>query len=102
MFGIDSRYVRNANTLSAGLHAAASRPVCLGAKALEHAALYAGGPPLITHKAKQLNGIVYCDNETADRYRTQEKLLEKAAAFMQFLVNSPKQAKFYFWHDSVV
>ncbi len=38
---------------------------------------------------------------SADRCRTQGGLLEKAAVFMQFLVNSPERVKSYFQHDSV-
>lgn len=38
---------------------------------------------------------------SADRCRTSDGLLEKAAAFMQFLVNSPERVRSYFQHDSV-
>ena len=38
---------------------------------------------------------------SANRCRTRDGLLEKAAAFMQFLLNSPERVKSYFQHDSV-
>ena len=38
---------------------------------------------------------------SADRCRTPDGLLEKAAAFMQFLVNSPERVKSNCKHDSV-
>ena len=38
---------------------------------------------------------------SANRYSTRDALLEKAAAFMQFLANSPERVKSYFQHDSV-
>ena len=38
----------------------------------------------------------------ADRCRMRDGLLEKAAAFMQFLVNSTERVNTYFQHDSVV
>jgi hypothetical protein len=37
----------------------------------------------------------------AERCSTRDGLLEKAAAFMQFLANSPERVKSYFQHDSV-
>ena len=39
---------------------------------------------------------------SANRCRTQGGLLEKAAAFMQFLVSSPARVKSYFNYDSMV
>ena len=39
---------------------------------------------------------------SADRCSTRDALLHKAAAFMQFLVNSPQRVRSYFQHDSVV
>lgn len=39
---------------------------------------------------------------SANRCRTSDGLLEKAGAFMQFLVSSPERVKSYFQHDSVV
>ena len=38
---------------------------------------------------------------SADRCSTRDALLEKAAAFMHFLVNSPQWVNSYFQHDSV-
>ena len=38
---------------------------------------------------------------SANRCKTRDGLLEKAAAFMQFLLNSPERVKSYFQHDSV-
>ena len=38
---------------------------------------------------------------SANRCRTRDGLLEKAAVFMQFLLNSPERVKSYFKYDSV-
>lgn len=38
---------------------------------------------------------------SADRCNTRDGLLEKAAAFMQFLLSTPERVKSYFQHDSV-
>jgi transposase len=38
---------------------------------------------------------------SADRRSTRDGLLDKAAAFMQFLLSSPERVKSYFNHDSV-
>ena len=61
-------------------------------------------PPYAPHSNpdEYLNRDFKTHLRSADRSRTRDGLLDKAAAFMLFLVSSPDRVKSYFNHDSVV